>query len=145
MLRHSSWKFAAILVEKKRVNPSIADPLDFYPKFASMVLRFIFRGNVLRGTPCVLVYTDSLPFEKHKRAAEAAIKKTARADLGTTPFLALHHRRESNALLQAADYCAWAVFRKWERGDDRTYAQLRARLIKQEICVTERGDGTAYY
>jgi hypothetical protein len=30
--------------------------------------------------------------------------------------------------LQAADYCSWAVQRKWERGDDRSLALIRGKL-----------------
>ncbi len=119
MMEYSSWKYAAIVIEKRCVNPSIRDPLDFYPKFAAMVLRFVFKGNLVRGTPRVLVYTDSLPFHKHKRAAEAAIKRAANADLGGIPFSALHHARASNPWLQVADYCAWAIRRKWEIGDSQ--------------------------
>jgi hypothetical protein len=31
-----------------------------------------------------------------------------------------------------ADYCSWAVFRKWEQGDTRTNDQLRHRLAEPE-------------
>jgi hypothetical protein len=92
----------------------------------------------------VLVYTDSLPVHKHKRSAEAAIKRAANADLGGIPFSALHHARASNPWLQVADYCAWAIRRKWEIGDLRTYDQIRPRLAKVELNITAVGDGTTY-
>jgi hypothetical protein len=145
LLKHAAWRYAAIVIEKRKVNPSIRDPLDFYPKFASILLSFVFRGSVMNSAHQVLVFTDTLPFAKHKKAVEIAIKKAANKELGGTPFHVFHHRRESNIWLQAADYCAWAVYRKWESSDERTYGQLVHRLAKTEIDICSRGDGMTYY
>src|SRR5439155_9283307 len=54
----NTWNFAAIVIEKRKVNPSIYEPRRFYPQFASMILRFVFRGRVRMNTAKVLVYTD---------------------------------------------------------------------------------------
>ncbi|MGO9547709.1 MAG: DUF3800 domain-containing protein [Rhodomicrobium sp.] len=45
--------------------------------------------------------------------------------------------------LQIADYCTWAVQRKWERGDDRSYHLIHAR-IRRERDLWEHGQ-THYY
>jgi hypothetical protein len=145
LLKHPDWRFASILVEKCKVNPTIQDQADFYPKFASMVLRFVFKGRVRVGTNQVLIYTDTLPVANQRRAVEASIKKACHADLGPIPFCVFHHPRGSNAWLQVVDYCSWAVFRRWEKKDDRTYVQLRPRLADTELDITARGDGTTYY
>ena len=134
LLNHRTWSFASIVVDKPRVNPSVRDPMTFYPKFAAMVLRFVFRGRVKPGTSQILVYTDTLPFEKKKAlAVEVAIKGACHKDLPKLPFRVFHHRRESNAWIQVADYCCWSVFRKWENGNVYAYDRLRARLAAPEI------------
>ena len=80
--KHTNWNFASIVVEKRRVNPTIWDCGKFYPKFSSMALRFVFRGRIKPKTSQVLIYTDTLPFSgKQARAAEAAIKSACRSDL----------------------------------------------------------------
>ena len=146
MLDHKTWNFAAIVVDKPRVNPSLYDPLTFYPKFAGMVLRFVFRGRVRPATSLVLIYTDTLPFDrKRARAVEVAIKQSCRGDLPGLPFKVFHNRREGNAWIQVADYCCWSVWRKWENGNLETYNRLRARLAAEEIDPMSRGDGTVYY
>ena len=145
LLNHIDWNFASIVVEKAKVNPVLWVPEDFYPKFANMLLRFIFRGRLRRDTIRVLVYTDTLPLEGLKRGAvEGAIKRACNRDLNV-PFESLHHRRESNAWLQVADYCAWAVCGKWEHNDPTAYIRLRPRLAARELEVTARGDGVRYY
>ncbi len=142
---HTTWHFAAIVVEKAKVNPAIREPHHFYPQFASMVLRFIFRGRLLPGTSKVIIFTDTLPVAEHRSAVEKAIKKACRADLGNAvPFESFHHKKESNAWIQVADYCSWAVFRKWEGGDPRTYSQLATRLAAPELDVLAKG-AISYY
>jgi len=143
---HRLWNFASIVVDKPRINPILYDPMEFYPKFIAMVLRFVFRGRVRPGTSLVVVYTDTLPFSgKQAKAIEVAIKKSCRSDLPTVPFRVCHHRRESNAWIQVADYCSWSVCRKWESGNLEAYNQLRAHLAATEIDPMSRGDGTVYY
>lgn len=88
----------------------------------------------------MLIFTDSLPMERHKDGVEKAIKTACRADLDSSiRFESYHHKKESNAWIQATDYCAWGVFRKWEQKDSRTYDQLRPRLAVPELDVLARG------
>ena len=146
LANHRTWNFASIVVDKPRVNPSLYDPMSFYPKFTAMVLRFVFKGRVRPGASGVLIYTDTLPFQKKKAlAVEVAIKGSCRRDLPSLPFQICHHRRESNAWIQVADYCSWSVFRKWEHGNHNAYNLLRGRLAATEIDPMSRGDGTVYY
>jgi hypothetical protein len=145
MTARTTWNFAAIVIDKPRVNPVLYAPADFYPKFASMVLRFVFRGRVKAGTTSAVIYTDTLPFpKKQAKAVEVTIKSSCRSCLHI-PFQICHHRSESNAWLQAADYCSWAVCRKWELGDVQPYGRLRPRLAAPELAVMAGGDGTVYY
>lgn len=147
LMKHLTWNFASIVVDKRRVNPVLYDPETFYPKFSAMLLRFIFKGRIKPRTAGVLIYTDTLPFSgKRAKAAEVAIKTACRSDLPENlPFQVLHHRRESNAWIQVADYCCWGVCRKWEHGNPDVYDQIKARLAATEIEPTSRGDGTIYY
>jgi hypothetical protein len=128
-----------------KVNPVLRDPYRFYPKFATMVLRFIFRRHLQPDTDRVVIFTDSLPVKKRKESVEKAIKKACRDELGGhIPFASYHHPRASNSWIQASDYCSWAVYRKWHRGDARSYHQLRTRLAEPELDVLARGT-TRYY
>lgn len=44
--------------------------------------------------------------------------------------------------LQAVDYCAWAIQRKWEKSDTRSYDLIKDR-IKYEYNLW--GNGTKHY
>lgn len=148
LLTRKTWWFASIVVDKCRVNPSIREPLKFYPKFLSMLLKFVLRGRVRTDTSQVLIYTDTLPLRTKQETAAAliAIKSSCQNDMRRKiPFQVCNHRRESNAWLQVADYCSWSVCRKWERTDDSTYLRLGPRLAATEIAPMSRGDGVTYY
>jgi hypothetical protein len=147
LLGHTPWSFAAMVVEKAKVNPASYDPQDFYPRFMSMVIRFILKGRVRPGTSQILIYTDTLPMaqKKQAKAVQIAIKASCQREQPNIPFHILNHRRESNAWLQVADYCCWSVCRKWEHRNTDAYDRLKARLAATEIDPTSRGDGTRYY
>lgn len=139
-----TWRFASVLIEKAKVNPAIRDPAQFYPKFLGSILRFIFRGSIVRNASGLLIYTDALPIKKKRESVEKAIKTAIASELHGIPFEIFHHKKESNCWIQVADYCMWATFRKWEGNDDRTYRQLRAHLHAPELDALRLGM-TLYY
>jgi hypothetical protein len=55
--------------------------------------------------------------------------------LGAAPVLVLgNHSSPSIELgLQVADYCAWPIQRKWERGDVAAYDLLKARIRSERL------------
>lgn len=100
---HANWRFAAVVIERAKVNPAIREPHRFYPKFASI------------KTACRHELDPAIRFESY------------------------HHPAASNAWIQAADYCSWAIFKKWEHGDERTYGVLSARLAARELDALRLG------
>lgn len=146
LIGDTNWHFVAIVVEKRKVNPSIRQPEQFYPQFGGMVLKFIFKGCLLPGTTQVVTCTDTLPVAKKREGITKMFKLAARSSLPAgCRFDIYHHPRASNKWIQVADYCCWGVHRKWEGGDTRTYDQLRPRLFKSELEVFRNGDGKLYY
>jgi hypothetical protein len=145
MTANRNWKYASLVIEKRKVNPSLRQPGRFYSEFASRALKFVSKGVVTRDTARVLFYTDRIPIQEKKSAVEAAIKKYVGSDLPKgMPFGIYHHAKESNAWIQATDYCCWGVGRKWESKDTRTYDSLRAHLETPELDAMRHGT-TAYY
>jgi hypothetical protein len=145
LLSHGDWNFAAVVVEKNKINPVLREPHRFYPTFATTLLRFILRGRAGLASR-VLIYADTLPIDTtaKREGVLKALKTTCAAELGTRPYHINSHRLESNSWIQVVDYCCWSVQRKWEKADARTYDLLKPRLALTELEVTARG-GTIYY
>jgi hypothetical protein len=147
IIQHGDWNFASLIVEKNHVNPVLYDPNEFYPKFLKMVLRFVLKGRVRPLTQQVLIYTDTLPMgsKKESSAVNTTIKSECQKQLNGVPFRVMHHTGDSNYWIQVADYCSWAINRKYECGETEAYDLLRPRLAATELALTAKGDGTVYY
>lgn len=93
----TNWHFVSIVVEKRKVNPSIREPERFYPQFAGMALAFIFKGCLAKGTSQVVTCTDTLPVAKKRDGITKMFKLAARANLpANCRFDIYHHPRASN-------------------------------------------------
>lgn len=148
MLADDSWSFAAVVMEKRKINPVLRDPHKFYPKFAGALLRFVLSGSRLRGASHALVYADTLPMDTNAKR-EGTLKAIRSVCSDRLPsgvdYHVYSHCHQSNAWIQAADYCSWSIQRKWERADTLTYQVLAPRMQATELVITDGGDGTAYY
>jgi hypothetical protein len=57
-------------------------------------------------------------------------------------YCVLHHQFRSYAGLQVADYCNWAIYRKWSKGDLRSYERIKLAVRSEsEIFKTGRTYG----
>jgi hypothetical protein len=102
-LGFNNWRFASLVVEKAKVNPTIRAPESFYPKFLTSMLKFVFRGSVGKQASSLIAFTDTLPLKRNREAVLKSIKESCRGELGQIPFDIFHHKKESNAWIQLAD------------------------------------------
>lgn len=134
MSAHREWWFVAKVIEKPKVSPEWYHPSAFYPHFLPSLLRFIIRGRMKRDTDMILIYTDWLPGKPKDVAVTKAVKGWCGAELRSlgVRYRVFHHPICSNNWLEVADYCAWAVGRKWEQGKHDFYDPIRPRLAASE-------------
>lgn len=125
----------SVIVQKNKTNPSIRVQDDFYQRaFAGLV-----RGIVRRiGTGHVLHIFASKFQLKRKEAAFLGALKSALASERGLAYTIYFHPTHSHHMLQASDYFCWAIARKYERGDTRSYA-LIAHLIEMEFDLFRKG------
>jgi hypothetical protein len=136
------FEFDAVVVEKRKVNPVLHDAVRFYPQFANYLLRYVFNRY---DDPAerIVVITDTLPIKKRRKAVEKAFKSYIRRQLGARPFSILHHASASHTCLQAADYCNWAIYKKWKDGEHRPH-ELISHFVRSEFDILARGTERFY-
>jgi hypothetical protein len=135
------FEFDAVIVEKRKADPSLQDELRFYPHFANELLRHVFQ-RYPDPDEKIIVITDRLPIKRDRKAVEKAFKTYIRQHLGDRPFSILHHQSSAHPGLQASDYCMWAVARRWRNGDERSYRLIQP-FIRSEVEIfsgEERGE-----
>lgn len=134
----------SLIVEKAKTGPALRADEAFYPKMLGYLLRYVIEREVVNGVEELIVITDTIPVQKKRRAIEKAIKTVLAAMLpGSVRYRILHHTSRSHYGLQVADYCNWAVFRKWQRGDTEFYDRLKPAL-RSEFDIFRTGV-TYYY
>ena len=131
----------AIIVEKQRVAATLREDEQFYPKVLGTLLREILKHYPLAEFTEIIVFTDSLPVQRKRAAVEKGVKTTLATMLpASVRYRVLHHASKSNLDLQIADYCTWAVYRKWNGQDDRSFRRVQA-AVRREWDVLQAGTG----
>jgi hypothetical protein len=131
----------SIIVEKQKVPKALHADEQFYPKVLGTLLREILRQYPLAEFAEVIVFTDSLPVSRKRAAVEKGVKRTLTAMLpASVRYRVLHHASKSNMDLQIADYCTWAIYRKWNGGDERSFNRVKA-AVRREWDVLQAGTG----
>jgi hypothetical protein len=135
----------ALIVEKRKTGPALRVEQRFYPEMLGYLLRYVIEGiNPEDGEEEVVVITDTLPLKRKRSAIEKGIRGTLRHMLPPARrFRVLHHASKSHFGLQVADYCNWAILRKWTRGESEHYDRIRP-AIKSEFEIFRAGK-TLYY
>ena len=142
----------SIIVEKCKANPSIRDVVSLYRKVYGILLQYVFRRY--SKVDKILIFLDEAPNQKKKHAIEKGIKETLSELLGKDKIgkdITYHMTHLPSVFsygLQAADYCCWALKKKWgdweNKSDIRPYNEI-AHRVKSQLDIFERGDGTKYY
>ncbi len=140
----SNVRIDSLIIEKRKTGPALQVLEKFYPRMIGYLLKYILDPDNLRDITEVIVITDSIPVSKKREAVEKAVKQTLSNMLPSgIRYRILHHASKSCVSLQIADYCNWAVFRKWERKDLRSYELIRSG-IKSEFDIFKSGTRCYY-
>lgn len=143
VIRRHEFKVQATIMEKSKAQPQVKETKPTFYQYGYFY-HFKFGVSRLLGpTSETLVTTASLGTRKEKVAFEGAVSDVMRQTNGSRQWKADFMPCHSDPCLQVADYCAWAIQRKWERDDTRSYDLISDR-ISYEYDLWARGT-THYY
>lgn len=127
--RHcNEFAIYTICVKKSRTPLDKRDPKTFYQMvFKNLIGKVIDAERVADRYGSILVLTDRIPVQKHRRAIIGSLKKSLSFALEETgvSYTVADMDSKSDFGLQAADYCTWAMHRLWTHGDSNYYMRLR--------------------
>lgn len=128
VIRKHDFSVQATIMEKSKAHESIRASR---PHFYKTGFFHHFKNGV---TPLVpnsseaFLTTACLGSRKERAAFQDAVsdvvRQTRKQGSWTTDFVP----SQANPCLQVADYCAWAIQRKWERDDTRSYDLIKDRI-----------------
>ena len=92
----------------------------------------------------IIVITDKIEHQKKREAIEKTTKITLKAFLPKgTKFKVFHHDSKAHYGIQIADYCTWAIQRKWKDNDRRSYNLIKEAIKSESDIFSE--ETTIYY
>lgn len=142
LLKHD-FKFQATICEKSKAQPQVrASKARFYKypwyyHFKHSIAPFLKKGDRL------IVTASSIGSKKERLTYTTALEDVVRQSAPDVEWIVDFRPCQADPLLQVADYCAWAVMRKWERGDTAHYDAIKAHK-SYEYELWEKGT-THYY
>jgi len=131
----------SIVIRKYRTNPTLREPHVFYPRFLGSLLDYVFKAYRYSK---LCIFVDGTPVNKQKKLFINTIKSEIVKKGPKTPFRIYFPTSASNCFLQITDYVNWAIFRKWEDGDTRSYDLIRGLLERPELDAFRSGDMDYY-
>lgn len=131
VLRPLNFRIDATLLEKTKAEPHIrASDATFY-KFA-WYYHFKHVGPILlRDANKALITAAALGHKKTRAAFKEGVNNTVQQILPRSQWEVAFMESSQDPLLWAADYCAWAIQRKWESGDARSYDLISDKIKTQ--------------
>lgn len=131
----------SIILRKNKANP-VLRKYGVYSTAYKTLLRYLV-GSGKMDRVCITV--DTVPDKSQRATLQKTLQARAAEVLNARgiPFTIEHHNSSAHSLLRVADYCAWAIYKKWHANDLRSYDLIRGR-IRNEFDIFAGGD-TEYY
>ncbi len=136
----SKFTVDSVIIEKSKTAPSLREDSKFFPTMLGHLLRYIIKGCGVQQWTEIIVITDRIPVHRKRQAVEGAIKTTLSRMLPSgTPYRVLHHDSKSCIGLQIADYCNWAIYRRWDQHDSRSLDPIM-QSVRSQFDIFASGD-----
>ena len=143
ILGKHDFRIDTTVIEKRKAEPQIrATDMQFY-KFAWFSHMRQVAPRVVSPSDSLLVVAASIGNRREQAALISDLQDVMNQTSPTSTVKTAMWQATSDPCLQVADYCSWAIFRKWERSDTRAY-EIIADKIGLENDLFSSGN-TFYY
>ena len=149
ILNNNDFEIDSVIVEKAKTHPSLRNNVQFYTRFDSALLQYILNRYDENRIGKIIIYLSKINLSRRTEALIKSIKifLARQYNHNKKPYHIYFHNSESNFYLQAADYCCWAIYKKygdWKISSDLRPYNLVKRNIKSEFDIFSSG-ATYYY
>lgn len=133
-------------INKKSVaNASLHQADIFYPiMFRSLLNSLVVELEKKKDIGKTIIITDQIPIAKKRKEIVQTIKQNLPKKIKESNYQILHHSSKSHSGLQIADYCNWAMFRMYERGDSN-YSDKIKQSLKSTFVIGDDENTKEYY
>jgi len=138
VLAASDFRFQATICEKSKAQPQVrVSKARFYQYPWYYHFKFGLAPHLKTGDR-LLVTAASIGSKKERQTYIAALQDVVAQSAAHVLWAVDFRPALADPCLQAADYCAWATQRKWERDDVRSFDLIKSKL-SYEYDLWKRG------
>lgn len=142
IIRSEDFSIQATVMEKSKAQPQTRLSEDVFYKYGWWYHFMYSSGKYINNVEELMITVASIGTKKKRIAFEDAVRDVVRQKIRRKQWSAAFWPCQTDPCLQVADYCTWAIQRKWEMNDARSY-DLIASKINYEYDLWARG--TAHY
>jgi hypothetical protein len=142
-IKGHKFKVQATIMEKSKAMPKVRPSKHRFYQYGWL---YHFRHSLaphLKDDQEYLITTASVGTRKGQAVFTNAVNDVVQQHLKRQNWRTDFWPSANDPCLQVADYCTWAIQRKWERGDEKSFVLIRDR-ISYEFDLWGRGT-THYY
>ncbi len=137
-LRYDSY---CVVVQKNKANPVIREQELFYQRvFRALILGMARRRGEIGP---VQIIASSFTLSSRREAFLGALKMALSGQSTIGRYNIHFHPSASHHMLQVSDYIGWAIYRKWEHHDSRSYDRI-SHVLRMEFDMFRKGTHLYY-
>ena len=137
------FRVDATILDKRKSEPQLRVSAERFYQYAWYLhMKYVAR-QVASYNDEVLVIAASIGTKKRQKVFQRGVRDVMSQVSPSFTTRTAQWPASADTGLQIADYCCWAIQRKWEMGDDRSYNLIRDKVYS-EFDVFRRGT-TLYY
>lgn len=130
-LKDFDFQIHATVLEKSKAQPQVRETNARFYKYGWLYhLRYSHR-KYLKSTDELHVTAASIGTKKGQRIFSSAVNDVVQQTLRRDQWKASFWPAATDPCLQVADYCLWAIQRKWERGETRSYDLIKNKITHE--------------
>ncbi len=131
ILQSHDFRVDATIMDKAKTQPQLrATAMRFYQHAWFFHMKYV-APKVATKQDEMLVIAASMTVRRKAAAFDAAVKDVMAQVSPTRASRTAVWPAASDPCLQIADYCSWAIQRRWETGDERAYELIRKKVATE--------------
>lgn len=143
LIAQSAIRIDATALDKTKTDPKIATRPHYFYKLASFLHFKYVIPRIATKADDLMVVASALQMKKKKDALHQAVRDVVHQVSPTRRFVTAFVQNKTDPCLQLADYAAWAIQRKLERGDGNWF-DLVSHKVETVFEPFEHGRNTYY-
>lgn len=143
LLQQYDFRVDATILEKAKAQPKTRTSDEVFYRYAWYYHMKHVAPRIVREHDELFVVGASLGTKKKRTLMHNAVRDVVQQVTPTVHYRTASWAAQSEPCLQVADYCCWAISRKWERGITEEYDRIAPR-IATEFDLWRRGTKVHY-